>query len=378
MEAADILTCDDYEYPEPKPVSLPIFQTSLFSCSSVEELLKNSEDEYRGLLYSRGNNPTVMQVEERLAALEHGEKAKLVSSGVSAISGAILSCVKSGDHIICSDEAYSWAKYICQTYLARFNVSVTFVDTTKTANIENAITPSTRVIYVESPSTMCLSVSDLRAISQLARRHGILTICDNTWATPIYQNPIDLGIDIVVHSCSKYLGGHSDLVGGVIISTNKIIEHIFKTEFLPIGTVPDAHQAWLIQRGMRTLHVRLPYHYSSALKFCDYLYSCDYVDEVLYPMHPQSKWHPLAREQMRGGSGLLSARLKPGNHDKAIKAVNSLRLFRIGCSWGGYESLVYPSFANRPESRLLRIHVGLENPDSLIADFDRSFKNVLR
>lgn len=375
-DAADILTDDTYEFLDvERPVASPLYQTSLFTFPNVESLRKASLDEGRAHLYSRGNNPTVNLVEHRLAAIEKGERAKLFSSGVAAIASAILSNVRQGDHIVCSDDAYTWARYISSTYLGRFGVEVTFVDATDVAAVERAIRPTTKVLYLESPGSLFLRVQDLPTLCALAKSHGLTTIVDNTWATPLYQNPLAMGADLVVHSASKYLGGHSDVIGGFAVGSNERIEKIFKTEFLPIGHVPDPFQAWLIQRGMRTLHVRLPHHHASALKVCDFLIDHPKVEQVNYPMHPQNEWYPLASRQMTGGSGLLSLKLTTTDRDKVASAVDALKLFRIGVSWGGYESLVYPLAASeKGDPSVIRLHVGLESCDSLIADLDQALE----
>ena len=372
---ADILTDDAFDYPDcEKPVAAPLFQTSLFVFPRVEDLENAIADEASSFLYSRGNNPTVRLVEERVAALEGAEQAKLLSSGAAAIASSILSCVKQGDHIICSDEAYTWARYISSTYLERFGVTVTFVDATDISAVERAITDRTKVLYLESPSSLFLRIQDLGALADLAKSHGITTIVDNTWATPLYQNPLKMGIDLVVHSASKYLGGHSDIVGGVVAGSAERIQHIFNSEFLPIGQVPDPHQAWLIQRGMRTLHIRLAHHYASALKVCDFLYDHSKVAEVNYPMHPKSPWYDLACRQMSGGSGLLSLRLKSDDRERIFNAVNGFKRFRIGVSWGGYESLVYPAGVGKGgDPSVLRLNIGLESLETLIEDIDRIF-----
>jgi len=267
--SGDILTDDTYSFSGiERPVAAPLYQTSLFTFPDVDSLSEAVKDESLSHLYTRGNNPTVELVEQRIAKLEGGDQAKLFSSGVAAIASSIMSCVEQGDHIVCTKDAYSWAKYICGTYLARFGVTVTFVDATDILTVERAIQKNTKVLYLESPGTLLLRVHDLRALASLAKIHGIKTIVDNTWATPLYQNPLSFGIDLVVHSASKYLGGHSDFIGGAVIGSDQLVEKIFRTEFLPIGHVPDPFQAWLIQRGMRTMHVRLPYHYASALSVC--------------------------------------------------------------------------------------------------------------
>ena len=371
----DILTDDRFDYPDwARPVSAPLYQTSLFTYPTVEALEKAVADEAASFLYSRGNNPTVKLVEERVAALEGGERAKLLSSGASAIAAAILSNVKQGDHIVCSNEAYSWARYICGTYLERFGITATFVDASDTGAVERAITEKTKVLYLESPSSLFLRVQDLRSLAELARVRDITTIVDNTWATPLFQNPLEMGIDLVVHSASKYLGGHSDLVGGVVIGSAERILRLFKSEFLPMGQVPDPFQAWLIQRGMRTLHLRVAQHYKSALEMCDFLYAHGKVAEVNYPMHRNSPWYKLASRQMSGGTGLLSVRLKSKDRGKIFEAVNRLSRFRIGVSWGGYESLVFPlGVSEGGDPSLLRLNLGLESISSLIDDIDQAF-----
>lgn len=375
-DAADILTDDTYEFPDvERPVAAPLYQTSLFTFPNMESLRRASLDEWNAYLYSRGNNPTVNLVEQRLAAIEKGQRAKLFSSGVAAIASAILSNVHQGDHIVCSDDAYVWARYICSTYLGRFGVEVTFVDATDVDTVERAIRPNTKILYLESPGSLFLRVQDLPTLFALGKAHGLTTIVDNTWATPLYQNPLEMGADLVVHSASKYLGGHSDVIGGFVVGDDERLEKIFKTEFLPIGHVPDPFQAWLIQRGMRTLHVRLPHHYASALKVCDFLMDHNKVEQVNYPMHPKNEWYPLASRQMTGGSGLLSVKLTTTNRDKVASAVDALKFFRIGVSWGGYESLVYPLAASeKGDPSVIRLHIGLESADSLIGDLERAFE----
>ncbi len=373
--ASDILTSDIFTYPEvERPTSVPLFQTSLFTFPTVEALEHAIADERGAYLYSRGNNPTVEAVEEKVAALEGAERAKLFSSGVAAIAASILSLVQSGDHIIIANDAYTWAQYITTTYLARFGVSATLVDATDLDAVEEAITAQTKVLYLESPGTLYLKVQDLRALASLAKAHQITTIIDNTWATPIYQRPLELGIDLSVHSASKYLGGHSDLVGGVVAGSSEQIDHIFRTEFLPIGHVPDPHQAWLIHRGMRTMAVRLAHHYQSALSVGDFLLDHPAVAQLYYPMHPKSPDYPLASSQMSGGSGLLSVRLKSTDRAKISQAVNTLEHFRIGVSWGGYESLVFASLTTKDgDVSMLRLHIGLEDTDTLIEDLEEAF-----
>ena len=365
-------------------VSPPIFQTSIFCFSSFDEFRTALADETHNFLYSRGNNPTVNLCEEKLAALEHAEKAKLVSSGVAAISCAILSQVQSGDHCVVVQDSYSWTRYMMLTYLKRFNVDVTFVEGTDIEDFEKAIRPNTKVIYLESPATFTFKLQPLREVAELAKSHHIKTIIDNTWATPIFQNPIDFGIDIVVHSASKYFGGNSDIIGGAIMGSAEDIQHIFSTEFLPLGPVPDPLQAWLIMRNLRNLEIRMPVHYRNALGLAEYLESRDDVEAVLYPMLPSFSQYELAKKQLRGGSGLFSFRLKTRDIEKVKKVTDNVKYFKRAVSWGGYESLIDPNataFAPGkpiPDDRisLIRIHAGIEDLELLKEDLKTALDSM--
>lgn len=357
-------------------VSPPIFQTSIFSFDSFESFQAALANEAEHFLYSRGNNPTVNLCEQKLAALEHAERAKLVSSGVAAISCAIMAFLQQGDHAVCVRSAYDWTGYILRTYLSRFGIEVTFVDGGTIEEFEQAIKPNTKLIYLESPATFTFTLQPLKQVVELARAYHLKTIIDNTWATPIFQNPIDLGIDLVVHSASKYLGGHSDLIAGVICGSNEDVTRIFNTEFLPMGPAPDPYMAWLILRGIRTLHLRMPVHYRNALGLAEFLEKRDDVESVNYPLLPSFPQYQLAREQLRGGSGLFSFRLKTRDREKVKQVTNAVRYFKRAVSWGGYESLFFPSLvkfaddAPVPDERvsLIRVHAGLEDLEMLKAD----------
>jgi cystathionine beta-lyase len=356
------------------PASPPIYQTSLFSFPSFEALKGAMTSREGRFIYTRGNNPTVALVEKKIAALEKAGRAKLLSSGSSAISAAVMAFVKSGDHVVCVEDCYSRARSLLESYLPRFGVECSFVEGTRTEQFEAALRPRTRLIYLESPTTFTFKLQDLQAVSSLARSRGIKTVIDNTWATPLFQNPLELGIDLVVQSLSKYLGGHSDLVAGAVAGREEDIAHIFNTEFLQLGTVPDPHMAWLVLRGMRTLAVRMPRHFSSALEVARNLEQHPAVERVIYPFLPSHPQCSLAKRQMRGGSGLFSFNLKTRDVDQVRRFINSLRLFRRAVSWGGYESLVFPEAARHtnapPQDRVsaIRLHIGLEDRQTLLDD----------
>ncbi len=266
-------------------VSPPIFQTSNFSFETFKEFQDAVMHEDERYLYTRGNNPTVRIAEKKLAALERGEDARLFASGVSAIAAAVMAFVSSGDHIVSVKDTYGWAKTLFDEYLARFGVDVTYIEGVKVEEFEEVIKPNTKIIYLESPTTFTFKIQDLEGVGKLGKNYGIKTMIDNSWATPYFQNPIDFGIDLVIHSTSKYLGGHMDIMGGIVIGQKEDIRHIFETEALNIGGTPDPFAAWLLLRGLRTLHIRMDRHFKSAMKIATYLYEHPKVDKVLYPFY---------------------------------------------------------------------------------------------
>lgn len=365
-------------------VAPPIFQTSIFCFDSYDAFHEALEHESEHFIYSRGNNPTVNLCEQKIAALEHTQRAKLVSSGVAAIASSVMAFMQQGDHAVCIRSSYGWANYLFKTYLKRFGVDCTFVDGYTVEEFEQAIRPNTKVIYLESPATFTFTLQPLRQIAELAKQHGIKTVIDNTWATPIFQNPADMGIDLVVHSASKYLGGNSDVVGGVVCGSDEDITRIFNTEFLMQGQVPDPFSAWLILRNLRTLHLRMPVHYRNALGLSEFLEARDDVENVNYPFLPSFPQYKLAKEQMRGGSGLFSFRLKTRDLDKVKAITNHVKFFKLAVSWGGYESLfepaalVYKTGETIPDDRvsLIRVHAGLEDLDLLKNDLAQALDSV--
>ena len=365
-------------------VAPPIFQTSIFCFDSYDAFHEALEHESEHFIYSRGNNPTVNLCEQKIAALEHTQRAKLVSSGVAAIASSVMAFMQQGDHAVCIRSSYGWAGYLFKTYLKRFGVDCTFVDGYTVEEFEQAIRPNTKVIYLESPATFTFTLQPLRQIAELAKQHGIKTVIDNTWATPIFQNPADMGIDLVVHSASKYLGGNSDVVGGVVGGSDEDITRIFNTEFLMQGQVPDPFSAWLILRNLRTLHLRMPVHYRNALGLSEFLEARDDVENVNYPFLPSFPQYELAKEQMQGGSGLFSFRLKTRDIDKVKAITDHVKFFKRAVSWGGYESLfepaalVYKTGEPIPDDRvsLIRVHAGLEDLDLLINDLAQALDSV--
>lgn len=361
-------------------ISPPIVQSSLFTFESFDRLREALDDEYGNLIYTRGNNPTVALCEQKLAALEHGQRAKLFGSGTAAIAAAIMACLKGGEHIVAVSDCYGWSRFIMGTYLKRFGIRCTFTSS-DTASIQKAIEKDTCLIYLESPTSMTFRLQDLEGVARLAKEHGCKTIIDNTWATPLYQNPIDLGIDIVVHSASKYLGGSSDIIAGVVIGSEEFISHLFDTEFMAMGQVPDPFMAWLLLRGLRTLHIRLPQHQRNALKLIDFLKDRSEVASVTYPLDSSHPDFELACSQLRGGCGLFSFELATESVEDVRRFCDALKVFKRAVSWGGYESLVFPAAAGYRSDELvpadkrsvIRLHAGLEDIDLLKEDLKKGF-----
>lgn len=352
----------------------PIFQNSLFT-----RKLKD-----HGYVYTRISNPTTEIVERKIAALEEGQEAKCFSSGMGAISAAIMSFVSAGAHVICIRSAYGPAREFLSSYLKRFGVEVTYVTGDRIEEFEQAIRANTKLIYLESPSSNLFVLQDLEAVAQLAKAYGIGTVIDSTWATPLYCNPLKYGIDMVVHSASKYLGGHSDIVGGVAIGTSEAMKKITYEERALFGSNMDPHQSWLLLRGLRTLPVRMRQHQENAMKIAEFLENHPKVERVYYPglkSHPQ---YELGRKLLSGYTGLMS--FLPRASDQAIRdMIPKLRYFEYGVSWGGFESLIIgpgvglseeASLATGIPRGLLRISVGLESVDSLINDLDDALNNM--
>ena len=358
-------------------VTPPIFQSSLFT-----ECEGNEGDREGRYAYTRVSNPTTEIVENKVAALEQGEAAKCFSSGMGAISAAMMHYLKKDSHVVAVASIYGPAHRFLAEYMKRFGVEVTFVKGTDTEEIEGAIRENTDLIYLESPSTYLFLVQDLSKIAEIAKRHHAATVIDNTYCTPIFQKPLTFGIDMVVHSASKYLGGHSDIIGGVVIGRKEEIDQIAQSERELFGAVMSPFDSWLMLRGIRTLPVRMKQHMANAMEMAAYFQELPVVKEVIYPWwetHPQ---YELAKKQMTGASGLMSVVFDlPGEQIKRI--VRELEFFHRGPSWGGFESLISTVGADLEQDNetmkkgLVRLHIGLEGADLLKEDFERAVKNVL-
>ena len=355
----------------------PIFQSTNFCFKTVEEMRNRLMRESDEPFYTRGVNPTVKILRQKLAALEHTEDALVFSSGSAAISSAVIAHVKSGDHIISVAKPYSWTKKLLQSILSKFGVEHTFVDGTSPDNFKKAIQPNTRMILLESPNSITFELQDLRAIATIAQEYGIVTLCDNSHATPLFQNPHLLGIALVAHSASKYIGGHSDVVAGVLCGSRERLKKVFAGPFMTLGTNISPHDAWLLIRGLRTLPMRVKQADESGLRIAKFLQAHPKVDKVYHPFLESNSQYELARSQMRGAGGLVSVQLKTTVHSEIEEFCNSLKLFLMACSWGGYESLQFPQLAlyssenyasTTMPANLIRLYVGLDDVEDLIED----------
>lgn len=362
----------------------PIYENSLFVFKKYEDLVQAFKSEKSYYLYTRGTNPTVEIVEKKLAALEHGESCKLFSSGMAAISSAISTFLKQGDHILFINNIYGPTLQYAN-YLKRFGVENSITYKTDISSIEKKVKKNTKIIYLESPATFTFKMLDIKEITEFAKSKGIITIMDNTWATPIFQKPLDFGIDISVHSCTKYIGGHSDVVAGAIISNKEIMDRIFYNEFQLKGGNIGPFEAWLLMRGIRTLPERMVKHQENAIKVANFLQSHKNVKKVNYPALKTSSDYNLGIKQLKGYSGLMSFEIKSDKYDDIKKVINSCKFFKIGASWGGYESLILSpnhgdNLENLKESNispsLIRISVGLEDADSLINDLNNALNKL--
>lgn len=373
-----LLTHDQHDEQHQGSVTYPIYQNSLFTFPTVEDYEKARENLVDSYLYTRGNNPTVKTLEERIAALEQGEQARCFASGMAAISSAILSTVQNGDHIICVDQAYGPAREFLSEYLKKFNILTTFVDGSCMEEIKHAALPNTKLIYLESPTSILFELQDIEACVSFARSIGAKTIIDNSWATPLFQKPLVMGVDLVVHSLTKYMTGHSDVVAGVVVGSKELISNINKNEHLLLGGILSPQNASLILRGMRTLAIRMEQHQKSAFEVASFLEKQSFITKINFPGLPSNPFHSLAKKQMSGFGSLLSFETTLP-YEVVREMVNRLELFRIGVSWGGYESLVTLHRKNDPtNTQIVRLYIGLENPEDIIADLNAAFQVLVK
>ncbi len=362
-------------------IAPPIVQTSNFAFKSVADLRKAFEDEMGGYVYSRGLNPTVDILRKKLAALDGAEDCLVFNNGAAAIFAAVLANVKAGDHIISVRNPYSWAQKTFDVILSRFGITTTYVDGKSIEDFEAALKPYTTFIYLESPNSWSFSLQPIRAIAAFARKHKIVTLIDNSYCTPLYQCPIEMGIDLSMQTATKYISGHSDTLGGVLSGSHQMMKKIFDSEYLNAGSGIQPFNAWLLLRGLRTLPARLERISGTTKKVIQFLKTHPRIDQLIFPFDESFPQYNLAKEQMGGACGLITITLKGGTMESITKFCESLRHILMAVSWGGHESLVIPKCAGlQPndfdatniEHQYIRLYTGLEDPQYLIDDLKQA------
>jgi cystathionine beta-lyase len=366
-------------------VNPPVVHVSLYCFESLQQYLDTIDGKTAHYTYGRSQNPTTKVLEQKVAYLEHAEACLALASGMAAISTALLTFLHAGDHFLVVSSVYGPVRAFCEGTLRRLGVETEYFPSTESANLAPRLRPTTRAIYLESPATMTFDLQDLRAVSSLARSRGILTMIDNTWATPLFQQPLDLSIDLSLHSGTKYIAGHSDLLLGLVVGSAELLARVRETARALGGTLsPD--DAYLAIRGLRTLPLRMARHQESGLQVARWLQARPEVREVLHPGLESFPGYALGRAQMSGYSSLFGFRLQPRGRAAQHRFVDTcLELFRLGYSWGGYESLILPAINHHRanpalraelgiEDDLYRTSIGLEDADDLIALLDRALR----
>ncbi len=364
-------------------VNPPVYRTSTVIFPDYAMLKAYEEGDtthHRG--YGRYGSPTTDGLEEALAALEGADHALITSTGLSAISTTLLGLLGTGDHVLFPDSIYGSARGFIDGELQRYGIDCEYYDPTIGAGIEKLMKKNTKVVYCESPGSLTFEMQDIPAIAKVAHKHGAIVVGDNTWATPLLQRPFDLGMDVSIHSATKYIGGHSDLLMGVILCKEPLYARL-RMAHRHLGPSSSGDNAYLALRGLRTIAVRLKRHSKHALEVAQWLQTQPEVERVLYPALPDDPGHALWKRDMTGASGLFGVVLKGKVLPNALSVMlDHLEHFGMGYSWGGFESLIiaYQPARQRvatqwsPDTTMLRLHIGLENPQDLIADLDAGFK----
>jgi methionine-gamma-lyase len=381
-------------FSEPCPLTgshiRPIYQTSTFIFEDVNQGARRFAGDEEGYIYTRLGNPTVTDFEKKMALLEGGGAAAAFGSGMGAITASIMALVSAGDHIVAAKALYGCTHAFLSRLIKRFGVETTFVDATDTKNIEAVMRPNTKVVYVESPANPNMALVDLAATAQVAHKHGAKIIVDNTFMTPYWQRPLELGCDVVVHSATKYIGGHGLVVAGVTVGNKDFISEVKATTLKDIGAVISPFDAWLLTIGLKTLGIRMEKHETNAMTVAGWLEDNPKVETVYYPglsSHPQQR---LAKKQADGFGAMIAFELK-GGMDAGITLMNNVKLIHLAVSLGNVDSLIqHPaSMTHSPYSRedrlnagisdgLVRLSVGIEEPEDILEDLERAFSRINR
>ncbi|NBT28447.1 MAG: cystathionine beta-lyase [Gammaproteobacteria bacterium] len=365
-------------------VNTPVYRASTVLHPTVEAFeQRHDPSNKQRVVYGLLGTPSTFDLEEVIADLEGGHDAVLLPSGLAAITTALTTFLEPGDHVLIADTVYWPNRMFCDEHLRRLNVDVEYYDPMLGAKIASRIRPATKVIFLESPGSLTFEVQDIPAITAVARAHGVTTILDNTWATPVFLKPFSLGIDVSVHAATKYLSGHSDIMMGVIVSAEHVAQAVRRTHRL-FGQTASPDDAYTTLRSVRTLSTRLKAHETTGIALAEWLSARDEVDRVLHPALPEHPGHEFWKRDYLGACGLFGVVLKPCRREQLLNMVNGMQLFGIGASWGGYESLMIPSYPDRyrtatewtVQGQVLRVHAGLEDLDDLLRDLDAGFARL--
>ncbi|MGA3167390.1 MAG: PLP-dependent aspartate aminotransferase family protein [Terriglobia bacterium] len=361
-------------------VDTPIYQSTTFAAVDSDEMAALYSGEKPGYMYTRYGNPTVHAFEEKVAALEGGEAAQAFATGMAAVSSALLGYVKAGDHVVAARSLYGAAYNFLNRQLPAMGASTTFVQSLRAEDFEKAIQPNTRLVYFESPSNPILEILDIAALARIARAHGIPSMIDNTFASPALQQPLSLGVTVVVHSATKYLCGHGDAMGGAVVGPQDYISHLNRDVLRNFGGVMSPFNAWLMLRGMRTLHLRMAAHCANAQRVAEFLAQHAKVEHVNYPGLPNHPGHDLAKRQMKGFGAMMSFTVK-GGYQGGKQVMDRVKIFARAASLGDTRSLIVhsASTSHRAVPReqreaigitdaLVRLSVGVEAVEDLIQD----------
>jgi cysteine-S-conjugate beta-lyase len=362
-------------------VNPPVHRTSTILFSDFEAFEAHASGKSTRPGYGRDGTPTTESLCEAIAQLEGADQSWIFSSGLAAITAAFQAFLGVGDHVLVSDSVYGPTRRLCTEELVRFGIEVTFYDPTIGGNIRTLMRPNTRMIFCESPGSLTFEMQDIPAIAEVAHEQGAIVVADNTWATPLYSSPFDLGIDISMQSATKYMAGHSDMVMGAL-SCRKPHVDVLQRYYKNTGDCVSGDNAYLALRGLRTMGVRLKQHQQNARIVADWLSKHSMVSRVCYPALESDAGHALWKRDMRGACSLFGVIIKPCSHDALTSFMNHLHHFGMGYSWGGYESLIIAykpatirSITSWPaDTVMLRLHIGLESPDDLIADLEQAFQ----
>jgi len=362
----------------------PIYQTSTFSFRDADHGARCFSGEEKGYIYTRIANPNINELEKAVAELENGFGGIASSSGMAAVNNVYLTLLGKGDHMISHNAVYGPSRGIMEKLYPKFGVEFDYVDTTDVKNIEKAIKPNTKLLYLETPANPTIGITDLKAAVEIAHKHNIIVCVDNTFCSPYLQRPLDLGVDIVLHSMTKFINGHADIVGGMVVAKDEAMYNELRYIMVNVGFNMDPHQAWLVRRGLKTLSIRIDKAQENAIKVADYLEAHPKVEWILYPglkSHPQ---YELAIEQMDGPGAMISFGVK-GGLDAGKKVMNNVHLALLAVSLGGIETLIqHPASMTHSklskEAResagitdgLVRLAVGIENIEDIIADLDHA------